>query len=369
MTVYYNQYDFNKIALKGVVIEKGATAPASPVVDQLWTDTSSTPHLVKIYDGSAWVAIGYVADGSITDAKISGTAAIALSKLATNPLARANHTGTQSASTISDFDTAVRTSSLDQLAAAAGDLDLGGNKVTNAADPTAATDLATMAYVDASRAGFRGAKDPVRVVAPAGFDTANPGATVDGVSLANGDRFLVPDSGIYVFNGAGTAATADNTGVSDGTTVAVAEGTDAGYIYIQRADVSGGGTADWGVFQAGGIVYGAGSGLALTGSTFSLPTVDVARGGTGATTAAAARDNLQAGGAYGETVAAADLSGGGASATVTHGLDTPYIGVFTTLDGTGERIELDWRVAGNNAVEISSEVALPADVNVLVVGY
>lgn len=44
-----------------------------------------------------------IADGSIVDADISATAAIALSKLATNPLARANHTGTQLRSTISDF--------------------------------------------------------------------------------------------------------------------------------------------------------------------------------------------------------------------------------------------------------------------------
>lgn len=66
-----------------------------------------------------WVEYGggAVADGSITSAKIANdsiinedinsSANIALSKLASDPLARANHTGTQAASTIVDFDTEV----------------------------------------------------------------------------------------------------------------------------------------------------------------------------------------------------------------------------------------------------------------------
>jgi hypothetical protein len=43
-----------------------------------------------------------ITDGTIVNADISASAAIALSKLATDPLARANHTGTQLLSTISD---------------------------------------------------------------------------------------------------------------------------------------------------------------------------------------------------------------------------------------------------------------------------
>jgi hypothetical protein len=49
-----------------------------------------------------------IANETIVDGDISNTAAIALSKLATDPLARANHTGTQTASTISDFDEAAQ---------------------------------------------------------------------------------------------------------------------------------------------------------------------------------------------------------------------------------------------------------------------
>lgn len=47
----------------------------------------------------------YLSTNPITNAEVSATAAIDLSKLATDPLARANHTGTQLASTISDFTT------------------------------------------------------------------------------------------------------------------------------------------------------------------------------------------------------------------------------------------------------------------------
>lgn len=89
-----------------------------------------------------------IADGTIVNADISGTAAIALSKLATDPLARANHTGTQTASTISNFDTQVRTSRLDQMAAPTADVSLNTRKITNLATPTVSTDASTKGYVD-----------------------------------------------------------------------------------------------------------------------------------------------------------------------------------------------------------------------------
>lgn len=56
-------------------------------------------------------AIGdYLTSTPIVDANVSSSAAIALSKLAVNPLARANHTGTQLASTISNFASGVLSS-------------------------------------------------------------------------------------------------------------------------------------------------------------------------------------------------------------------------------------------------------------------
>lgn len=89
-----------------------------------------------------------ITDGTITNGDINATAAIALSKLATDPLARANHTGTQLASTISNFDTQVRTSPLNLMAVPTGTVSMGSQSVTNVATPTNINDAATKGYVD-----------------------------------------------------------------------------------------------------------------------------------------------------------------------------------------------------------------------------
>ena len=88
-------------------------------------------------------------DGTIVNSDINAAAAIALSKLATDPLARANHTGTQTASTVSDFDTQVRTSKVTDLAAPTGSFSMNSQKITSLLDPTSAQDASTKAYVDA----------------------------------------------------------------------------------------------------------------------------------------------------------------------------------------------------------------------------
>jgi hypothetical protein len=87
-------------------------------------------------------------DGTIVNADINASAAIALSKLATDPLARANHTGTQTASTISDFNTQVRTSRLDQMAAPTGSVSANSQKITNLATPTSSGDAVSLGYIN-----------------------------------------------------------------------------------------------------------------------------------------------------------------------------------------------------------------------------
>jgi len=96
--------------------------------------------------------------------------------LVSDPYARANHTGTQTASTISDFNTAVRTNRLDQMAAPTSAVSMNSQKLTNLADPstTAGTDLqtaATKAYVqaqvDALVNGAPGTLDTLKEIADA----------------------------------------------------------------------------------------------------------------------------------------------------------------------------------------------------------
>jgi hypothetical protein len=125
------------------------------------------------------VTSAMIANGAIVDADINATAGIAYSKLSlggtitsadlvdgtivasdiangtitaakmvTDPYARANHTGTQLAATVSDFDTQVRTSRLDQMAAPTGSVSVNSQKVTSLATPTDNADAATKLYVD-----------------------------------------------------------------------------------------------------------------------------------------------------------------------------------------------------------------------------
>ena len=88
-------------------------------------------------------------------------------------------------------------------------------------------------------------KDEVRVAASSNVNLAAPGATIDGATLASGDRFLAtaqtaaPENGVYVWNGAAVAAvrSADaNTGSElVSAFVPVAEGTSAGVVLRQTA--------------------------------------------------------------------------------------------------------------------------------------
>jgi len=97
-----------------------------------------------------------IVNGAILNDDINANAAIALSKLATDPLARANHTGTQTASTISDFDTQVRTSRLDQMAAPTGSVSANSQKITNLATPTNSGDAVSLGYINSQKGAANG---------------------------------------------------------------------------------------------------------------------------------------------------------------------------------------------------------------------
>jgi len=94
----------------------------------------------------AGTAITAADTGTVTNTMLAGS--IDNSKLATDPLARANHTGTQLASTISNFDTQVRTSKVTDLAAPTGSFSMNSQKITNLATATTSTDAINKDYVD-----------------------------------------------------------------------------------------------------------------------------------------------------------------------------------------------------------------------------
>ena len=186
---------------------------------------------------------------------------------------------TLTAAKISDFDTQVRTSSVAQLAAPAAALAMNSQKITGLADPTAAQDAATKAYVDSVAQGLD-AKGSVRAATTANI-TLSGTQTVDGVALVANDRVLVKnqtttsENGIWVVAaGAWSRATDADiwnelvsafTFVEEGTTNA-----DTGWVSTVNAGGTLGSTAvAFAQFSSAGS-YVAGNGLTSSGNTFNV---------------------------------------------------------------------------------------------------
>jgi hypothetical protein len=175
-----------------------------------------------------------ISNGTIVAADIAdGT--ITAAKMVTDPYARANHTGTQLASTVSDFDTQVRTSRLDQMAAPTGSVSVNSQKITNLATPTANADASTKLYVDTSIsnliAGAPSTLDTLDEIAAALADTANfsdtvvlkSGSTMTGALTLSG----APSSNLHAATKAyvdavGSAVSADAAAAAASATAAAA---------------------------------------------------------------------------------------------------------------------------------------------------
>jgi hypothetical protein len=142
--------DKTKISGTAVTVSDTGTVTSTMIADGtiVNADIASGAAIAKTkLDLGGTITSADLVDGTIVNADINASAAIALSKLATDPLARANHTGSQTASTISDFDTQVRTSRLDQMAAPTAAVPLNAQKITGLADPTNAQDAVTLNYI------------------------------------------------------------------------------------------------------------------------------------------------------------------------------------------------------------------------------
>lgn len=121
---------------------------------------------------------------------------------------------------------------------------LNAGTVTNLTDGVNPQDAATVAQLNSAVQGLAW-KDSARVSTPGNINLSAPGATLDGVTMANGDRVLVPNqttttqNGIYVFNGAAVPMTraldADTFNKLEAATILVEEGTSAGATFRQTA--------------------------------------------------------------------------------------------------------------------------------------
>lgn len=258
--------------------------------------------------------------------------------------ARANHTGTQLAATISDLGTTIQAFRLDQFAAPTAVVSLNNQRITNLAAPIADTDAATKGYVDAAVNGTDW-KQSVRVATTANI-TLSGLQTVDGVSLAVNDSVLVKDqstgsqNGLYLAQSGAWTRRSDadvNAEVTAGLSVMVTEGTtnaDSQW-RLTTNDTIVIGTTSLTFAQIGaGSSYVGGTGIIVAGNTISVDPVVVVR-------------------KFAQTIGNGALT----SIAVTHGLNTLDVNVQVYEVATGETVECDVTRTSTSQVTVGFVVA------------
>lgn len=229
--------DFGSNQLQNIVIHVLSSDPGSPTTGQLWFN--STSHVLKVYDGTTVQTLG----------ELSNT--------------------------------------LNNFATPTGTLSMGSQVVSNVASPSASTDAANKAYVDASAYGLD-VKMSVRCAATANIAIATAlvnGSSVDGVTVATGDRVLLAhqttttENGVYIVVASGAAPRSTDLNSSAnynaGDFVFVEQGTTnatTGWIATTQGTYTIGSTSITWTQMAGGTSYTAGSGLTLTGASFAVNT-------------------------------------------------------------------------------------------------
>lgn len=160
-------------------------------------------------------------------------------------------------------------------------IDLSGQQAKNAADASAGTDLVTLQQLQAYVRGLDW-KASARAASTANVNLANPGASVDGVALANGDRVLLKNqttasqNGLYVWSGAASAlvrtADADTGTLTSATAVYITEGTNNGdtmWVLTTDDPITVNTTALTFVQFGGGTTYTNGNGIVINSGVIS----------------------------------------------------------------------------------------------------
>lgn len=209
-----------------------ASAPGGASAGLNYYDTGSKG--VYVYNGTSWRPL---------DAALLSDGSIQIAALATNPLARANHTGTQLAATISDLAATVKAYTLDTFTAPIAAVSFNSQRLTLLAAASAGSDATNLSQVQGLIAsavqGINAYKPPVRIATDTNI-TLSGLQTLQSITLQDNDRVLVRSQTdatknvIYnAHSGAWTIATDDdqNGELVPGTQVLVNEGTYAGSVF------------------------------------------------------------------------------------------------------------------------------------------
>ena len=413
-TKFLTNLDLNQNQILHATFEVVGTDPNSGNFEGRMIYNSTTDS-IKVYGNGAWRSFvnNIVASGDYTNAitisESNGEVSLTLN------LANTDDAGLLSA----DFWNALNDATSDATASKLVKRDGNGN--IKVATPTDAAHAATKGYVDAARQGLD-VKQSVRAATTGPVNLANQleaGDTLDTtVTLVAGDRVLVKnqstasENGIYVVQASGAAVraadadgTADTGTVSGGTFTFVEEGSvnaDSGWVVSTNGLINvGSDPINWVQFSGAGSVT-AGDGLTKSGNTLNVggttdritvnaDSVDIAStyegqssittvgtigtgiwegtavsvlfGGTGATTASGARENLADTSPTGQTTSTPVLariakqgcaasSVGVSTTTVTHNFGTTDVIVQIYEVATGATVYGDITRSNSNTVSV-----------------
>jgi hypothetical protein len=282
--------DLQKNELRNGVIQVLATPPASPVTGQIYYNSDINDGAVglMVYNGTAWESVGSI-DGLSGTAPIQvsvsgGVATISISAAdGSNPgsMSSAHYNLVQNATDANTASTLVKRDSSGNFSAGT----ISATSVSISGSVTNATDAATKAYVDGVASGLD-VKASVRVATTANVDLSTAlenGDTLDGITLATGDRVLVKNqstgsqNGIYVVQASGAAVRATDADssaeVTPGLFAFVEEGTtngNTGWVLTTDAAITLGTTALTFTQFSGSGTFAAGDALSLTGTEFDV---------------------------------------------------------------------------------------------------
>jgi len=372
-----------KVAIANLPVAASGASSATNIVradDSRLSDNRTTID-ASVTGGPAATGVK-IAQNTITDDNVSATNK---DGLAAEPSMRTLGTGAQQAM--------AGNTRLDQISVPSAAVDFNGQRQTNVGAPLNPTDGARLVDIETARAGID-SKPSVRARSSTNVTVSSPGSTIDGVTAAVGDRYLLTaqttttENDIWVYNGSAVAMTRSADTLNANSFVFVEEGTSADQQWVLTTNnpITRGTTAlVWTQFGAGGggSYTGTANRITVTANAIDIAStyvgqssittlgtittgvwtgtaIAVANGGTGATTAAAARTNL----GVAQRGFAADLGAltAGVDLTVTHNLGTDDVIIqVKEIAAPKKVVEIDFATPTVNTVTVRSDIAVAAN--------